>query len=956
MINYPKILYLYSAPLVTLNGCPLDALDITAERDALVQELTTCKKEIFLRIGYATVDELAKSIGEEFNILYISSHGHEEFLLFEDGKSGSQPITGDYLKKLIGMGKPFELAIVTACYSERIGKILVEAGIPHVIAVKCDVPVLDQAALIFIGQFFRSLFQGSSVQKAFDMATLLVEGNAELMKIQPELQVIAYKKEEVFVPEEEKFVLLPEDTTAHKDALLSKKVLEGMLTLEEPILSRTNLPVKPQSFTGRSVEMYDLINELITNRLVTITGAGGIGKTMVAIEVARWFCSRAYLPEGVFYIDLRQTDTTEGIIDLLGTVCGVQLTDLDDMIAYLKEHPCLLLLDNAENILWQNEKGMQELIDAILKFTPHTTLLITSQRPVGGNLHEPEHVYRIYPLEHDDAALLFIITAKRRMYKEEWESDTFHRLLGQLGGHPLSIVLTACQLVPDVALEDVMKRIKAYKAKAITVKSITDRDKEHGESLVVSLASAFDSISENAQTFFGILSLLPAGAEENMLTKIYGDKTCECIKELNNASLVEVRDQRATLLPPIRLFALNVCPEKIKGYYGPKIVELLKDYTKELYVHHSGQNAKEYRFYFTKDEPNLRSTFDLPCASPRTQKEYSDLGFLGPRLIFLYSFHHRWKEAKDVGKKILLRLKKMKDHLGEASALLILGIIATQVGDLEEARSKYERALSIYQDIGYERGEANTFWKLGDLFMLLGDLEEARSKYERALGIYQDIDEKIGEAHVFLHLGDLIMRSGALEEARSKYERALSIYQDIDEKIGEANIFMRLGDLAVYTGALEEARSKYEKALGIYQDIDEKMGEANIFMKLGQWAALTDHLEYAEINLNRALTLCEETENLEVQAETYMAKALVFLKHHDITNAKKELDLCSFIRSKVGAHYEAAKWLILYAIHLRSYKFKEGTKICLEYAEKFAFKTQNQHLQNQVNQYRNELM
>ncbi|MGD2248964.1 MAG: tetratricopeptide repeat protein [Candidatus Methanofastidiosia archaeon] len=954
MINYPKILYLYSAPLIALDGCPLDTLDITAERGALVQELTTCKKEILLRIGYATVDELAKSIGEEFNILYISSHGHEKFLLFEDGKGGCQPITGDYLKKLIGMGK-VELAVVTACYSEKIGKILVEAGIPHVIAVKSDVPVLDHAALVFIGQFFRSLFQGSSVQKAFDMATVLVEGNPELMKMQPELQVIAHKKEVVFVPEKEKFVLLPEDTAAHKDTLLSKKVREGSLTLEEPVLSRTNLPVKPQTFTGRSVEMYDLINELITTRLVTITGAGGIGKTMVAIEVARWFCSRTYFPDGVFSIDLRQTDTVGGIIDLLGTVCGVPLTDLNDMIAYLKERRYLLLLDNAETILWQNEKGMQELIDAILKFTPHTTLLITSQRPVGGNLHEPEHVYRIYPLEHNDAALLFIITAKRRMYKQELESDIFHRLLDQLGGHPLSLVLTACQLVPGVTLEDVMKRIKAYKAKAITVKSITDRDKEHGKSLIASLASAFDSLSENAQTLFKILSLLPAGAEKEMLTKIYGDTSCECVKELNRASLVEVRNQRAALLPPIRLFAVNVCPEKIKVYYGPKILELLKDYTKELYTHHSAQDAKEYRVYFAQDEPNLRSAVDLPCA-PFQHKEYSALGILGPRLIFLYSFHHRWKEAKDVGNKILLRLKKVKDHLGEASALLMLGIVATQVGDLEEAQSKYEKALEIYQNIGHERGEANTFWKLGDLIVLLGDLEEARTKYENALEIYQEIDEKIGEANVFLHLGDLIMRSGSLEEAQSKYENALTIYREIDEKLGEGNVFMRLGDLAVYTGAFKEARTKYENALTIFQEIDEKLGEANVFMKLGQWAALTDHFEYAEINLDRALTLSEETENLEVQAETHMAKALVFLKHHDIINAKRELDLCSFIRGKVGAHYNAAKWLILYAIHLRSHKFKEGTKICLEYAEKFAFKTQNQHLQNQVKQYRSELV
>ncbi|KYK30680.1 MAG: hypothetical protein AYK19_17970 [Theionarchaea archaeon DG-70-1] len=119
MIHHPKILWLFSAPLVAPDGSPSDALDMKAERDAIVRELAGCEKAVSLRIGYATINELARSIAEEFNFLHVSCHGHEEFLLFEDGKGGSQPITGDYLKELIRM-RGFELAIVSACHSERI--------------------------------------------------------------------------------------------------------------------------------------------------------------------------------------------------------------------------------------------------------------------------------------------------------------------------------------------------------------------------------------------------------------------------------------------------------------------------------------------------------------------------------------------------------------------------------------------------------------------------------------------------------------------------------------------------------------------------------------------------------------------------------------------------------------------------------------------------------------------
>jgi len=508
MIQHPKILCLFSAPLVTLDGEPLDALDMKAERDAIVRELSECEKDVSLRIGCATIDELAESVEEGFNILHLSGHGHEEFLLFEDGKGGGQPVLGDYLKRLIRLGGPFELAIVSACYSEKIGEMLVEAGIRHVVAIKCDVPVLDCAAIAFIGQFFRSLFQGGSIQKAYEMAKLLVEGNPELMKMRPQLEFMAYEKGIPFVPEEEKFVLLPDDITAHLDPLLSEEVPRGTLSLEEHIFSPSNIPVKPQTLTGRSLEMYDIINELLESRLVTVTGVGGIGKTVVAVEVARWFCTRTYFPDGVFHIDLRQADTVGRIIDLLGGIFGVQPAKLEDIIACLRDRHYLLLLDNAEDILWQDEDAMQDFIDTILKFTPNTKLLITSQRPVGGNLYEPERIYRIYPLEQEDAALLFFVTTKRRMVREEWESDTFYNLLEPLGGHPLSIVLTACQVVPGIVLEDLIERIEAYKAKAITVKDITDRDSAHGRSLVATLASSYDNLSESAQTLFEILSML----------------------------------------------------------------------------------------------------------------------------------------------------------------------------------------------------------------------------------------------------------------------------------------------------------------------------------------------------------------------------------------------------------------------------------------------------------------
>ncbi|KYK28897.1 MAG: hypothetical protein AYK19_20420 [Theionarchaea archaeon DG-70-1] len=628
----------------------------------------------------------------------------------------------------------------------------------------------------------------------------------------------------------------------------------------------------------------------------------------------------------------------------------VQFSDLKNVIAYLRERHCLLLLDNAEDILWQDEDAMQDIIDSILKFTLNTTLLITSQRPVGGNLYEPERVYRLYPLKQNDAATLFYATTKRRMSQREYESHTFHTLLEQLGGHPLSLVLTARQLAPGVHLEDLLERIKVYKAKAIQIKNITDRDLEHGESLVASLASAHHVLSDKAQTLFEILSMLPAGAQQDKLTKIYGSTAWEYVQELNDASLAEIRDRRATLLPPVRLFALNICTDEIKRYYGPKIVEVMGAYAKELYGHHNEKDAKEYRFYFTADEPNLRSAVDLPCVPSQTDKEPSALRLLGPNLILLYTFHNRWKEAKEVGNSIITNLRKLRDHLGEADTLTTLGILSMRRGDLEGAQKRFEKALTIYQDTDEKMWEANTLWALGDLALKTGDYEGAQKRYKRALKIYQCINKKLGEANAFMRLGILAFRTGDHEGAQKRYKRALKIYQHINAKIGEANTFRALGDLAMWTGELEGAQRRYKRALKIYQITDAKDGVARTFIRLAQQAALTDELDHAETSLNNALTINREIEDLEGQADAHLVKAFVFLKHHNAVKAKRQLDCCSSIQDKIYAHCEAAQWLILYALHFNLHNCKEGTKLCLKYAELFASKAKNQHLLDHVKQ------
>jgi tetratricopeptide (TPR) repeat protein len=776
-IEHPKILCLFSAPLVGPTGAPLSALDVAAEQTAIVRELTALNRGLTLRIGFATTDELALGIADRFNILHLSGHGHPDFLVFEDGKGGSQPVGGDYLKRLIGTGGPFELAVVSACHSEPLAQKLVEAGVRHAVAIRCDFPVLDTAATAFIKEFYRSLFRGEVIQKAFEMAKLLVEGNPELMKIKPYLQMMAGQEGEPYVPEEDKFLLLPTgDPSFHLGPLISGEIAAGEPLIERPKVSRHNLPVRPRSFTGRSGEMHELINELLSNRFVTVTGTGGTGKTTLAVEVARWFQARGHFPDGIWMLNLRQAETAGGIIAMLAAVLEAEVSELKDVVNLLRSDQCLLLFDNAEDALWKNEDETREVIDVILKYCPQVKLLITSQRQVGGNLHEPERIVRLTSLDLQYAARLFAVTAKRYLKQEEWESGAFASLMRQLQGHPLAIVLMARQLDSGKSIEDLNRRIQQHKAEAIQVKTMSSREPRHEESLIASLASAYNAISDEAQILFQIMAMLPAGAFDFTIQEIFGDTGWEYAQELHDAALAEISDQRRlVLLQPVRLYALNTLGEETRKIYGPKILSIMASYAVEFYLKLSSKEAKEYRFAFTIEEPNMRAAVDLPCQAAKNTKEPSALGWLAPHLIALYRFLDRVAEAEEVGNLILQNLKKLKDTLGQANALIWLGELSLWASDLEESRERYEKALEICDQIDYKLGQAHALLGLGQYLAVKNEFVAAEEKIEKADEIYKDIDESYGQSEVLMVRAFFCFNRRRNSEAIEKLDQCISL-------------------------------------------------------------------------------------------------------------------------------------------------------------------------------------
>jgi predicted ATPase/class 3 adenylate cyclase/DNA-binding CsgD family transcriptional regulator len=206
-----------------------------------------------------------------------------------------------------------------------------------------------------------------------------------------------------------------------------------------------NLPVQLTSFVGRQAEMRELRQLVAGNRLVTLTGAGGAGKTRLAIEVASQLTSE--FSDGVWYVDLApvtvQALASVTVARTLGLPDQPGRSMMDLLVRFFGEKKMLLVLDNCEHLL----DACGTLVVELLAACPHLTILTTSREPLGvpGELS-----WRVPSLPLADQAIELFIDRARRARPEfvvgEDNQALVTEICARLDGMPLAIELAAARV------------------------------------------------------------------------------------------------------------------------------------------------------------------------------------------------------------------------------------------------------------------------------------------------------------------------------------------------------------------------------------------------------------------------------------------------------------------------------------------------------------------------------
>jgi predicted ATPase/class 3 adenylate cyclase len=205
-----------------------------------------------------------------------------------------------------------------------------------------------------------------------------------------------------------------------------------------------NLPVQLTSFIGRRQEMAEVDRLLTNNRLVTLTGAGGAGKTRLALQVAAEMLTE--FPAGVWQVDL--APLTDPAVVALSVARGLGLPDerhrstVQTLIGFLAQGRSLVVLDNCEHLL----DACAVLIQELLHGCPALTILATSREPIGVT---GEAIWRVPSLsEADEATELFADRAQRARpgFAVSGHAEEVAEICCRLDGIPLAIELAAARL------------------------------------------------------------------------------------------------------------------------------------------------------------------------------------------------------------------------------------------------------------------------------------------------------------------------------------------------------------------------------------------------------------------------------------------------------------------------------------------------------------------------------
>jgi tetratricopeptide (TPR) repeat protein len=309
----------------------------------------------------------------------------------------------------------------------------------------------------------------------------------------------------------------------------------------------------------------------------------------------------------------------------------------------------------------------------------------------------------------------------------------------------------------------------------------------------------------------------------------------------------------------------------------------------------------------------------------RREEEYASLQVLALapatpifEVAYLRGQYHEaiseYPQAQAAIEQALSACQSQGETVNEAYCLAQLGLIANRQGDYERAKDNYNQTLTIFhgrQPNSDEEAQvlARSLNGLGTAHRQLGEFDQAKLCYERALSLTHQSGDRQREAEAFNHLGVTAYYQRHFDEARRYYQQALSIRQRIGDRVGEGTSLTNLAQVTRDAGDYGQAQQYLTAALAIVQATGDRWQEVNIWNDLGIIFQELGDLSTARTTLQQGLQVAQQIGDEEGQAYIESNLGLVLRDQGDLAMAAQVLKHGLSLHQRENNKYQMSVFL-----------------------------------------------
>ncbi len=725
----------------------------------------------------------------------------------------------------------------------------------------------------------------------------------------------------------------------------------------------TNLPASLTSFIGREKEQAEIKDLIAKNRLVTLAGAGGIGKTRLSIQIAS--ALENDFPDGIWLVELAPiSDPTlvpQVVVTTLGLSEQMGRSPLKTLSDFLQAKRALLILDNCEHLI----TACAQLSNDLLTRCPNLWILATSREPLNISGEVVWQVLTLSLPEKNKLSLtdLLLSFESIRLFVEramavrsdfrlsEQNAITIAQICQHLDGIPLAIELAAARMRSMTAEEIAVHLDNRFNL----LNQGSRAANPHHQTLRAAIDWSYGLLIEEERVLFRRLSVFASSwsleAAESICTgeSLKQDDIFALLSHLVDKSLVNVEAKNDTsrfqMLETIREYAR----EKLSDSGESEIVHrshlnFFTHWMEQVEPKLHGPEQIYWLDHIETEQDNLRAALQWATNNVETGlrlaralgwfwfvRGYPSEGIEWLNFLTTYSTPRTELQVAALGRKALLssltgdfesvvkltEIVLTSEAIGNPSdiAWASRGMAAFEAWSGRDTQSAIvwaKKAIALSQTVGDEWHYGMSLFALGDVYLHgAKDYTMAKHIYEKSLEVLRRIGDKFGIAHVLLSLGFNYLRQGNYVYATELETEALGLLRELGDKAGIGWTLANLSHLARYQGDYERARSLAEERLSLWRNIGFGLQVAWAIYDLGRIAILQNNIDTAIFHFKDSLILIQQNGSVKDKILCLVGPAQLFLAQGKLEDATRlygafqslsessHVDLESYDRSEI---------------------------------------------------------